>query len=132
MRYLLRNVIYAIISFVLIVVQLLWDIHKNLVLDLLYESEYREMGQAWWEMFTPEDVWKFLTVLLIAFYCYCIGVYAIELYEPPKEQVLDTPKELPRNIKKLTKGFVSCGGVLILACWIATVVFIYNMVGGCD
>ena len=129
--YLLRTVIYAIISFVLIVIQFLWNLHKNLVLDILYGMKYREMGQSWHEMFTPEDVWRFMTVALIAYYCFSIIFYAYTSHTPPEETIPEN-HEIPENVSKIFKRFMSCCGILILIIISGFIWFMCYVVGGCD
>lgn len=133
--YLLRNVFYGVIMIVLMIAQLFWWIIKNLILDLICGYEFRDIGKSWYEYFTADDVWWCVTIILAIIYAYLlIGSLILMIFGLPKEQSQEEQegKKVPPKVLKMLKGLVSCGAILIIACWIATAVFIYNMVGGCD
>lgn len=134
--YLLRNVIYCVLTLFLNFIQIFWWITECLVLDILYGCEFRDMGKSWYEYFTPDDIWICVTIIFVILYA-CIFIYSLGymIFGPPEErgqEETESEHTPPNNLLKFTRRYLSCSGILILIIISGFAWFVCYVVGGCD
>lgn len=134
--YLLKTIICAILVTVLMVLESVLYLVISLVI-IAFGGDMPDAEKYWIDVtaITPQDLWWGITVILLIIYGFiAFASIFFLIFGMPEEsnQEEQEEKELPPKVLKMLKGLISCGAVLIIACWIVTAVFIYNMVGGCD